>query len=114
MKEENKQRKLREIDSELNEHYPKPDTSQQVAKFEWEHKAGWKKVFRSLKQYLKHHNYFYKNCKDEKKYFKTQIRILKDMDKKKGKLIKHMQTELKHLKVELERYQNLTSQLSQA
>ena len=106
-------RKLKEVEIEMKQENPNLETTQQAKSFEWEHKNGWKKVFKSLKQYLKHHNYFYKSCLEQKKYFKTQMRILKDMDKKKGKLIKHMQTELKHLKIELERYQNLSWQLNQ-
>ncbi|CAI2370430.1 unnamed protein product [Moneuplotes crassus] len=75
-------------------------------KIECEHRAGCNKSFDTLKQYFKHHNYHFAFCREDKKRLKNEIRLYKDLLKKKNKQLKTLNEEKSEIERQLKRYKS--------
>lgn len=79
----NKEAAKEELKQVTNELHPQRENDETKAKLNirCEHYEGCKKEFKGLKQYFKHHNYYFSYCREDKRHLKDQIRLVK------GKLI---------------------------
>lgn len=75
----NKEAAKEELKQVANELHPQGENDDAKGKLNirCEHFEGCKKEFTSLKQYFKHHNYYFAYCREDKRHLKDQIRLVK-------------------------------------